>query len=326
MGRAADGSAGNPRPVRLDRVSGFADRLIAEIRAKGNPCVVGLDPRIELMPDFVTANADNARQAIASFHDRVVGAVAPHVPAVKLQSAFYEQYGLDGIGAFVDTIRMAKDAGLVVIVDAKRNDIASTATAYANAFLGTSRALGREMPVFDVDCITVSPFLGRDSLAPFVEVAAANGKGLFVLVKTSNPGSADIQDLKVNSTGTISMRLARLVDDLGASLVGESGYSSIGAVVGATFPEEASTLRRLMPRAIILVPGYGSQGAAAGEAVASFNDDGLGAVVNASRSITYELQSTAIPARDYDDLVLARVTDMVAAMKAAVAERSGERA
>lgn len=313
------------RTVRYGRVSGFADRLIAEISAKGNPCVVGLDPRIDLMPEFVTVGADGPRQAIASFHDRIIRAVAPHVPAVKLQSAFYEQYGLDGIGAFVDTIRMAQEAGLVVIVDAKRNDIASTAEAYANAFLGTARALGRDLPAFNVDCVTVSPFLGRDSLTPFVEVAAANGKGLFVLVKTSNPGSADIQDLEVNGTGTISMRLARLVDDLGTDLIGESGYSSIGAVVGATFPEEASTLRRLMPRSIILVPGYGSQGAAAEDAAANFNDDGLGAVVNASRSITYELDSTAIAARDYEDLVLARLTDMVTSMKAAVAERSSER-
>jgi orotidine-5'-phosphate decarboxylase len=270
----------------------FADRLIDAIEAKGTPCVVGLDPRVEEMPAFVADGArdssdpDAIRRAICSFHEAVLDAVAPLVPAVKLQIAFYEQYGLPGLQAFAETIAMARRAGLIVIADAKRNDIGSTAEAYANAFLGGSTALGRRIPAFDVDCLTVSPFLGRDSIEPFVRRCTEGGRGIFVLVKTSNPGSVDIQ-ARPAGDGTVSDYLAAMVDDLGSDLVGRSGYSAVGAVVGATFPEEARKLRGIMPRAIVLVPGYGAQGGTAEDALASFNPDGLGAIVNASRSITY---------------------------------------
>lgn len=274
----------------------FADRLLDAIAAKGTSCVVGLDPRVDSMPAFITdgvranSDPDAVCKAICSFHEIVLDAVAPLVPAVKLQIAFYEQYGLPGLRAFAETIAMARRAGLVVIVDAKRNDIGSTAEAYANAFLGGTTSLGHHLAGFDVDCITVSPFLGRDSIEPFVNHCAEHGRGIFVLVKTSNPGSVDVQG-QVAEGRTISERLARMVDELGADLVGRSGYSSIGAVVGATFPEEARRLRVEMPKAIILVPGYGAQGGSAEDAIANFNEDGLGAVINASRSITYDGRS-----------------------------------
>jgi orotidine-5'-phosphate decarboxylase len=302
----------------------FADLIVAAVKAKGSPVVVGLDPRLELMPDFVTRSvrtSDDPRtigRAIAAFNARVIELIAPSVPAVKLQIAFYEQYGLTGLEAFAETIAAARDAGLIVIVDAKRNDIDSTARAYANAFLGGGRVFGRRMPAFDVDCITVSPFLGADSLGPFVEACSEQGTGIFVLVKTSNPGSKDIQDRQLGGGETISSYLAGLVDRLGSDIVGTSGYSSIGAVVGATFPDEAQTLRRLMPRAIILVPGYGAQGGTAADAVASFNDDGLGAVVNASRSITYDFGDASVAEADFNERIRGNVESMVTDLRSAL--------
>lgn len=310
-------------------MSHFADRMIEAIRRKGNPCVVGLDPRLDGMPDFVLERVRTdddpaaVATAIATFHEHVIAAVADVVPAVKLQIAFYEQYGLPGLQAFADTIALARSAGLVVIVDAKRNDIDSTAQAYANAFLGRAPVLGRQTAAFDVDCITVSPFLGRDSLTPFVETCAAHGKGLFVLVKTSNPGSRDVQDQQVSSGETISERLAQLVDELGDPLVGTEGYSSIGAVVGATFPAEAETLRQLMPRAIILVPGYGAQGGTADGAAANFNADGLGAVVNASRSITYAYGEASVTPEELRARMRANAASMAEDLVGALARRVG---
>lgn len=308
-------------------MSNFADRLIHAIRVKGNPCIVGLDPRIADMPDFVmsalreSASGEAAARAIAIFHERVLEAVADLVPAVKLQVAFYEQYGLAGMRAFGETISLARSAGLVVIVDAKRNDIDSTAQAYANAFLGAAEIAGRRVPAWDVDCITVSPFLGRDSLEPFATTCAEYGKGIFVLVRTSNPGAEDLQSRVVEDGSNVSSHLARLVDDLGQQTVGAAGYSSVGAVVGATYPDEARHLRELMPRAIILVPGYGTQGGTAGDAAANFNTDGLGAVINASRSITYKFGERSLQPADFVDVVRHNAQQMVRDVSEVVAQR-----
>jgi orotidine-5'-phosphate decarboxylase len=263
----------------------FADRLVESVRRQGNPCVVGLDPRIDLMPAFVTLGRgrptrDTVRSVICDFHDLVLDTVAAMVPAVKPQLAFYEQYGLAGMEAFDHTVRGARARGLLVIADGKRNDIASTAEAYAAAFLGTA--------AFDADSMTVTPYLGRDSLLPFVDACAKEGKGLFVVLKTSNPGSKDFQDQTVAATGRpLYERIAETIHELGQGLIGESGYSSIGAVIGATFPEDAKRLRALLPRSYILIPGYGTQGAGGREAAVCFNGDGLGAIVNSARGITY---------------------------------------
>ncbi len=306
---------------------GFADRLIEAIRAKGSACVVGLDPRLELMPEFVLREASHlsgaelARRAIVDFHRQVIEVVAPHVPAVKLQVAFYEQYGVPGMQAFAETIALARAAGLLVIADAKRNDIASTAAAYANAFLGRTEVAGARIAAFDVDCMTVAPFLGRDSLEPFVSTCAQYGKGIFVLVKTSNPGSSDVQDRASDGT-TVSAHLAQMVDELGAPLVGRFGYSSVGAVVGATYPNEARTLRELMPRALILVPGYGAQGGTARDAVAAFDGEGLGAVVNASRAITYAFGDRGISRAQLSEAVERNLATMTSEIAAALANRS----
>jgi orotidine-5'-phosphate decarboxylase len=282
---------------------------------------VGLDPRIELMPEFVrrasrcTASSADTRSAIATFHRIVIDVVAPLVPAVKLQVACFEQYGAPGIDALNDTIADAKRRGLLVIGDAKRNDVASTAEAYARAFLWGGQG-------FDVDALTVSPFLGRDSLEPFVAACERYGKGLFVLVKTSNPGSADLQDQVLRDGRTISAVVAGLVDELGAAVIGRRGYSSIGAVVGATFPAEARTLRASMPKAIVLVPGYGAQGGTAADAVHNFNADGLGAVVNASRSITYAFGSAQIEEGEFRQSVRAATETMIRDLTASLATRA----
>lgn len=255
----------------------FSDRLIAAVRSKDSRCVVGLDPRIDQMPAFV---ASGPGAAIAEFHELVMDAIADLVPAVKPQLAFFEQYGIAGMQAFEHTVQAAKKRGLLVIADGKRNDISSTAEAYAKAYLSDE--------VFDCDALTVTPYMGRDSLEPFVNACERYSKGLFAILKTSNPGSKDFEDQPLQATGRpLCEKIAGVLNELGDGLVGESGYSSIGAVIGATFPEEGRRLRELMPRAWILVPGYGAQGGSAKAAAECFQEDGFGAIVNSSRGITY---------------------------------------
>jgi orotidine-5'-phosphate decarboxylase len=297
-------------------VTHFSDRLIAAIRQKNSSCIVGLDPRIESMPRFIldaTAKEGSAdehlRRSIATFHRLVIDSVFDLAPAVKPQTAFFEQYGIPGLLALADTIEYARERGLLVIVDGKRNDIGSTAEAYARAYLGGGQS------AFVGDALTVSPYLGRDSLMPFVEACERHGKGLFVLVKTSNRGSGDLQDIEVaNSDGhsTIFMKVAELVASLGESLVGSSGYSSVGAVVGATFPEQAVQIRRAMPKTIFLVPGFGAQGGTGKDVVPCYNADGQGAIVSASRSITYELPDPGLSEADFRALVRVRTVKMIA--------------
>src|SRR5579872_808637 len=275
----------------------FADRLVEAVRKKASPCVVGLDPRIDLMPDFIKSGRGapsraNVCSIISDFHELVLDAIADLVPAVKPQLAFYEQYGLGGLAAYENTVNAARERGLLVIADGKRNDISSTAEAYATAFLSDT--------AFYSDGMTVTPYLGRDSLDPFVKACAQHGKGLFVVLKTSNPGSRDFQDQPLEASGRpLYESIAGIIEDLGKDLIGESGYSSIGAVVGATFPEDGRRLRALMPHAIILVPGYGAQGGSAQSAAACFHENGLGAIVSSSRGITYAHSNSGISRTDF---------------------------
>ena len=298
-------------------MTNFADRLIAAIRQKHSPCIVGLDPRLESMPQFVlnaTNTDEGLRRTIATFHQLVIDSIADLVPAIKPQTAFFEQYGIPGLLALADTIAYAHSRGLLVIVDGKRNDIGSTAEAYAKAFLGGGH------PSLQGDALTVSPYLGRDSLMPFVDACQKHGTGIFVLVKTSNRGSGDLQDI-LTGTGeqkTIYARVAELVAILGETVTGSNGYSSIGAVVGATYPEQAAQIRGLLPKAIILVPGYGAQGGAAKDVVPCFHPGGQGAIVSASRSITYELPDLDISEADFQILVRARVEKMNADVNAVI--------
>ena len=279
----------------------FADRLIEAVKAKGNPICVGLDPRLNKIPSHIKAAAlsedkspmEAAADAIVAFNEGIIDAVADIVPAVKPQIAFYELYGHHGIRAYEETLRYAKSKGLITIADAKRNDIGSTAAAYAQAFLGEVEMFEGEdevvMPVFDADSITITPYLGYDGIRPFSDEAAKYKKGMFVLVKTSNPSGSDLQDLKLASHQEMPMHeiVATLVDSWGSDFIGKSGYSFVGAVVGATYPEEAKKLRHLMPQSIFLVPGYGAQGGSAEDVRHCFNEDGLGAIVNSSRGIIH---------------------------------------
>jgi len=265
----------------------FADRLCTEIARKQSQVVVGLDPRLGRLPEELRPSGNDVRkaaEAFIAFNRLVIEAVSRHAVAVKPQVAFYEALGCEGMRAYAETIRLAREAGLLVIGDVKRNDIAGTAAAYAAAHLGTPAGEGGGD--FVADAITVNPYLGEDGIRPFVNSAAAHGRGLFALVKTSNPSSADIQDLDCGGR-PLYERVAALVERWGAPHRGACGYSCLGAVVGATFPDELARLRELMPHTLFLVPGFGAQGGGVGDVLAAFDADGLGAVVNSSRGIIF---------------------------------------
>lgn len=278
----------------------FADRLSQEIQKKGAPICVGLDPRLEKIPSFIkkTKIAQKGRSAEAvaesflEFNKGIIDAVSDLIPAVKPQFAFYLQYGFSGIWAFEETCRYAQKKGLIVIADAKCNDIGSTADAYAQAFLGEVNIFGKSVVSFDCDAVTANPYLGFDGIKPFIEVCKKRGKGIFVLVKTSNQSSGDLQD-RVTEDGFRNYEvIAHFVESWGADEIGKSGYTSIGAVVGAIYPSEAAKLRKLMPHVYFLVPGYGAQGGGAKDVAACFNKDGLGALINSGRDIIFAWEKT----------------------------------
>ena len=256
----------------------FADRLLAAIEDKGSPVCVGIDPAADRLPDEFRSRG--AVAAIEAFSLGVIEAVAGAAAAVKPQIACFERHGSAGVAAFERVVRAARQAGLLVIGDVKRGDIGSTAAQYAAGHLGRSDG---------PDAITVNGYFGADGLAPFVEAAREHGKGLFVLVRTSNPSAGHVQDFADADGKTLFQHAAECVAEIGAAegLVGASGYSCVGAVVGATYPDEARLLRKAMPRQLFLVPGYGAQGATAADCAASFDETGRGAIVNASRSVIY---------------------------------------
>lgn len=299
----------------------FADRLIGAIKQKGNPCVIGLDPRLELFPKALFYDTDDLtpdekiEDSLFDWGSTVIDAISDIVPAIKIQSAFFEQYGVPGIWAMKRLISYAKDQGLLVILDAKRNDIGSTAEAYANAYIGKTKIFEEEKATFGADALTVSPFLGKDTLLPFVNVCKKNGTGIFVLVKTSNAGSGDFQDVKNSDGVAMCETFAKIVDEIGKDTIGENGYSSIGAVVGATYPEEAKKLRALMPKSIILVPGYGAQGGSASDTLPCFNNDKLGAIINSSRGITFNGDVTEMSREEYGNAIRANTEKMIADLK-----------
>jgi orotidine-5'-phosphate decarboxylase len=272
----------------------FADRLIAATEAKDTPAVVGIDPRVEYCPAPLRADVlgdrpltrENAAELIAAFSRAVIDAVAPLVAVVKVQSAFFECLGWPGVRAFEAVVRHAKDQGLLVIADVKRSDIGSTAAAYAHGTVGAMAANGTTLFELGADAATINPYFGTEGVAPFVEQAAENGRGLFVLVRTSNPGAEEIQGLAVDGE-PLYMRVGARVEQWGQDCIGQSGYSAVGAVVGATNPADAARLRTAMPHAIFLVPGYGAQGGGAADVAAAFDAQGRGAVVNSSRGIIF---------------------------------------
>ena len=254
----------------------FADRLAAEVERKRSQLVVGLDPVPDLMP--VELRGDVARFCCA-----IIDAVAPHVVAVKPQLAFFESFGATGMIAFEQVCVYARNAGLLVIADGKRGDVGSTARAYAAAYLEG------EPP--RADALTVNPWLGRESVEPYLAAARRNGAGVFVVVKTSNAGG-DIQDVELTNGRPVWQHVATQVDEWGADLVGEVGLSQIGAVVGATHPRAVADARRLMPRAVLLLPGLGAQGAVPSDLVRAFQSGPASALANASRSVIYAYRAT----------------------------------
>jgi orotidine-5'-phosphate decarboxylase len=283
-------------------MNNFADRLLEAIELKQNPSVVGLDPRLEQIPQFIKDDMINkfgktfeaAAQSFIVFNKRIIDAVKDIVPAVKPQMAFYEKYLSPGVKAFEETVKYARSKGLIVVEDGKRNDIGSTAQAYAQGHLGKVGLFGDKTSSFDVDCITVNPYLGIDGIAPFIEEVKMYGKGIFVLVKTSNPSSGEFQDLESSGKKMYEI-VGDLVNKWNEETVGSKGYGSVGAVIGATYPEQAVVLRKIMPKSIFLVPGYGAQGGGAKDTVPCFNPDGYGAIVNSSRGIifAYEKENRA---------------------------------
>ena len=288
----------------------FADRLLDEIDAKQNPSCVGLDPTVVELPPYLKKEVlDEAKiydrdpgertealfkatgEALFRFNKAIIDATCDIVPIVKPQMAFYECYGPEGVRAFLRTVRYAKQKGLLVIEDAKREDIGKTASFYAKGHLGVVELLdGTQVPNFDVDSMTLSPYIGSDSVGEFVKVCADLGKGVVVLAKTSNPSSGELQDMRfadVHGGRFLYEQMALLVDQWGGTLKGERGYSSLGAVVGATYPEQAVRCREMMENAIILVPGYGTQGGTGRDTLPNFNSDGYGAIVNNASKLTF---------------------------------------
>ncbi len=271
------------------------DRLIDKIKETNNPTVIGLDPRYEMLPKFVTnkysQDLEGVAKAIIEFNKALIDATYDIVPAVKPQIAFYEMFGIQGMEAFKETCKYAKEKGMVVIADIKRGDIGSTAQGYSNAFLGRTPIGEKEEAIYDVDFVTVNPYMGTDCVKPFIEDCKKYNKGIFILVKTSNPSSGELQDLKLENNKEVYRQVTDLVEKWGEELRGKYGYSSIAAVIGATYPEQLEQIRKVAPHTYFLIPGYGAQGGKANDIALGFDTNGLGGIVNASRSLMCAYES-----------------------------------
>lgn len=269
----------------------MVSKLIEKIQKTKVPICVGLDPMLSYIPEHVTKKAfaefgetlEGAAEAIWQFNKEIVDATCDLIPSVKPQIAMYEQFGLPGLAAYDKTVKYCQEKGLIVIGDVKRGDIGSTSAAYATGHLGTVQVGSQTLSGFNTEYITVNPYLGTDGVKPFVDVCNQCDRGIFVLVKTSNPSSGEFQDRLIDGRPLYELVAEKVVEWGDASMDG--AYSNVGAVVGATYPEMSKVLRKLMPRTYFLVPGYGAQGGTAEDLKYCFNEDGLGAVVNSSRGI-----------------------------------------
>ena len=265
------------------------DRLIDKIKQTNNPTVMGLDPRFDMLPKCVTDKYDKTLEgvskAILEYNKALIDENYDIIPAIKPQIAFYEMFGISGLEAFKETCKYAKEKGMIVIADIKRGDIGSTAQGYSNAFLGKTKIGDLEESIFDVDFVTVNPYMGTDCVKPFIEDCKKYDKGIFILVKTSNPSSGELQDLKLENGKEVYMQVAELVEKWGVDLIGKYGYSNVAAVVGATYPEQLEQIRSKTPHTYFLIPGYGAQGGKAEDIALGFDKNGLGGIVNASRSL-----------------------------------------
>ena len=270
------------------------DRLIENIVEKQNPTVAGLDPKLAYIPQFIKDAAfekygktlEGAAEALLIYNKALIDALYDIVPAVKPQLAYYEMYGWQGVKTFAETVSYAKSKGMFVITDGKRNDIGTTMEAYANAHLGITDIDGESLSAFGADALTVNGYLGTDGIKPVVSVSQKMDTGMFVLVKTSNPSSGELQNLTLSENDeAIYLHMGKLCEEWGKELSGKYGYSGVGAVVGATYPLQLTELRKALPHTFFLVPGYGAQGGTADDIAGAFDKNGLGAVVNSSRGI-----------------------------------------
>lgn len=283
------------------------DRLIKKIIEKQNPTVAGLDPKLAYIPEYIKAEAykkygktlDGAAEALWQYNKGLIDALCDIVPAIKPQAAYYEMYGWQGVAALAKTIKYAQEKGMFVITDGKRNDIGTTMEAYATAHLGTTDIEGEKVEAFGADALTVNGYLGSDGIKPLLNVCLSSDKGMFVLVKTSNPSSGELQNLELKNDETIYLRMGNLCEQWGEELKGEYGYSGVGAVVGATYPQQLTELRAALPHTFFLVPGYGAQGGTADDIAGAFDENGLGAIVNSSRGIMCAWQKEGCEEHDY---------------------------
>lgn len=288
------------------------DNLIDKIKLTNNPSVIGLDTCFDYLPEEMKAKCstlDDVSKAITKFNFDLIDTLKEEIPAVKVQVAYYEMYGVEGMIAFRDTVKYARDNGLFVIADIKRNDIGSTASCYSKAYIGSNVINGKKITPFESDFITVNGYLGSDGILPFVKDCEENDKGLFVLVKTSNPTSGELQDMKMENGRTLYDNMASLVDKWGSTTIGKYGYSNVGAVVGATHKEQAALIRKEHPNIFFLIPGYGAQGGKAEDLAVCF-ENGIGGIVNSSRGILCAYKKPQYAGLDYKQAALKAAIDM----------------
>lgn len=283
------------------------DRLIAKIIETKNPTVAGLDPKLEYIPQYIREesyakygkNLEGAADALLTFNKALIDALCDIVPAVKPQAAYYEMYGFYGVKALYETITYAKEKGMFVITDGKRNDIGTTMEAYANAHLGKTDVEGVKFEAFGADALTVNGYLGTDGIKPLLKICEEADKGIFVLVKTSNPSSGELQDKELADGKSVYAAMGEMCESWGSELVGKYGYSAVGSVVGATYPEQLEELRKAMPHTFFLVPGYGAQGGGAKDVAPAFDENGIGAIINSSRGIMCAYKKEGCDEKDF---------------------------
>ena len=283
------------------------DRLIEKIAATQNPTVAGLDPKLDYVPASIKnacfakygKTLEGAAAALLAFNKAIIDEICDIVPAIKPQAAYYEMYGWQGVRALADTIAYAREKGMFVITDGKRNDIGTTMEAYATAHLGETDIAGESAAAFGADALTVNGYLGTDGIKPLAKICDEKDKGIFVLVKTSNPSSGELQDMKLENGATVYEQMGRMCEGWGADLMGKYGYSAVGAVVGATYPEQLAEMRAKAPHTFFLVPGYGAQGGGAEDAKNAFDKNGLGAIINSSRGIMCAWKKQGLTENDF---------------------------
>lgn len=303
------------------------DRLIENIVEKQNPTVAGLDPKLDYIPSYIKEAAyekygktlEGAAEALLEYNKGLIDALCDIVPAIKPQAAYYEMYGWQGVRTLAETIKYAKSKGMFVMTDGKRNDIGTTMEAYAAAHLGETDVEGEKIEAFGADALTVNGYLGSDGIMPLVNICKAGDKGIFVLVKTSNPSSGELQNLELQSE-TVYLRMGKMCEKWGESLPGKYGYTGVGAVVGATYPDQLKELRNELKHVFFLVPGYGAQGGGANDVKFAFDENGIGAIINSSRGIMCAWKKEGCDERDYAGAARREAIRMRDDIKAVVGE------